>query len=170
MRLKLLPLLLLTAIAGFAQTTTPALSVTDPLNIWALGLSWNQSASASMSQQFAGTAMYAREQNTAGTYAFTVIDAVPTSFKPFTTVTNMGVGIGQKLPFTILGFTPYATAAAGPSWSGANTGWNWNGGFMATRPLKNKWWWGPAARVIRSSVNQNSGNQYIFSAMVGMNP
>ena len=169
MKLKLVSLLLLAAIAGFAQTTNPALSVTDPLNIWGAGLSWNQSASASMSQQFAGSALYARAQNTVGTYAFTMIDAVPTSYRPFTTTTNIGVGIGQKV-LTVGAWTLYGTAAAGPSWSGPNTGWNWSGGAMATHDLKNKWWIGLNARTIRSSVNQNSGNQYIFGVLAGMKP
>ena len=165
MKIKLLSILLLAAVAGFAQTLSP----TDPLNIWGVGLSWNQSASANVSQQFAGTAMYARAQNTAGTYAFTVLDAVPTSFTPFTTTTNLGVGVAQKLG-TVGGFTAYGTAAAGPSWSGSNTGWNWTGGAIATHVLKGNWWYGLNARLVRSSVNQNSGNQYIFGVLFGQNP
>ncbi len=169
MKLKLLPLLLLTAIAGFAQTTNPALSITDPLNIWGVGVSWNQSASPVLSQQFSGNAFYARDQTTAGTYAFGLIDAVPTSFTPFTTTTNLGVGIGQKV-MTVGTWKIYGTVAAGPSWSGTNTGWNWSGGAMATHDLNAKYWFGFNARAIRSSVNQNSGNQYIFGVLVGMKP
>ena len=165
MKLKLISLLLLAAICAVAQTDNPG----DPLNIWGVGVSWNQSASASASQQFAGTALYAREQNTVGTYAFGVLDAVPTSYQPFTTCTNLGVGLGQKL-VAVGSWTIYATAAAGPSWSGANTGWNWTGGAIATHAIKGKWWAGVNARTIRSSVNQNSGQQYIFGLLVGMKP
>jgi hypothetical protein len=165
MKLKLLSLLLLAAIAGLAQTLSP----TDPLNIWGVGMSWNQSASANMSQQFAGTALYAREQNTMGTYAFGVFDVVPTSYQPFTTASNLGVGVGQKI-LTVGSWRLYGTAAAGPSWSGPNTGWNWSGGGMATHDVRGKWWVGLTVRTIRSSVNQNSGNQYIFGVLGGMNP
>ena len=157
-------LLLAFAAAAFAQATP-----TDPLNIWGVGVSWNQSASSDASQQFAGTAFYAREQNTKGTYAFNVIDAVPTSFKPFTTVTNIGVGLGQRL-VTVGSWNLYGTATAGPSWSGQSTGWDWSGGALATHPIKGKWWFGGNARIIRSSVNNNSGNQYIFGFLIGMNP
>jgi hypothetical protein len=165
MKLKLLSLLLLAATCAVAQTVNPA----DPLNIWAIGVSWNQSASVSASQQFAGTALYARAQNTVGTYAFTVLDAVPTSYQPFTTTTNLGVGIGQKIA-DIGSWTLYATAAAGPSWSGVNTGWNWTGGAIATHVIKGKWWGGLNARVIKSSVNNNSGSQFIFGVLAGMTP
>ena len=165
MKLKFLSLFLLAAIAGFAQTTNPALSVTDPLNIWGAGVSWNQSAS----QQVAGTIMYAREQNTAGTYAFGLIDAVPTTYSPLTVVTNLGVGIGQKV-MSVGAWTLYATVAAGPSWSGQSTGWNWSGGAIATHPIKGNWWGGINARVIKSSVNNNSGSQFIFGVLVGMKP
>lgn len=161
MKLKLLSILLLAAIAGFSQTLSP----TDPLNIWGVGVSWNQSAQ----QQVAGTLLYAREQTAAGTYAFGVIDAVPTAYKPLTVVTNLGVGVGQKI-LSINGWSIYATVAAGPSWSGQSTGWNWTGGGIATHAIKGKWWGGLNARVVKSSVNNNSGSQFIFGVLAGMNP
>lgn len=138
-----------------------------PQNIYGAGISWNQSASSEVSQQFAGTALYAREQTTAGTYAFTVLDAVPTTYTPFTINTNFGVGVGQRV-FTAGGWTGYGTAAAGPSWSGSNSGWNWSGGAIATHPLKDNWWVGINARVVKSSVNNNSGTQFILGVLFGL--
>lgn len=153
--------LALTCAGGaLGQTATPA-------NIFGLGVSWNQSASAAASQQIAGTAMYARQQTTGGTYAFTVVDAVPTTYKPFTVNTNFGVGVAQRV-FALNDWTVYGTTAAGPSWSGANTGWAWTGGGIATHPLKSKYWYGLSARVVRSSVNNNSGSQFIFGVMFGV--
>ena len=162
MKLILIAALLFGAMA-FAQTPAPAPATP---NIFGAGISWNQSASASASQQFAGTLFYARQQTEAGTYAFTVVDAVPTTFKPFTVTTNFGIGIGQRV-FQLSKWTVYGTVAAGPSWSGSNTGWAWTGGGMAIHPLKGAWWIGPEARLVRSSVNNNNGNQFIFGVVFG---
>lgn len=164
----------------YAQTaTTPAVSppavsatdtattATDSLNIWGAGISWNQGASSSAAQQIAGTAMYARQQTTAGTYAFTVFDAVPTTLKPVTVTTDVAVGVAQRL-FTVTGWQIYLTAAAGPSWTGSNTGWAWTGGGMATHQIKtSSWWIGPNVRTLKSSVNGNSGYQLIIGLMAG---
>lgn len=144
-----------------------AFAQTAPANIYGAGVSWNQSGSASPAQQFAGTALYARAQTDKGTYAFTVLDAVPTSYKPFTVTTNLAVGVAQQV-FTLSNWTAYATVAAGPSWSGSNTGWDWYAGAIATRPIKGKWWGGINARVVKSSVNANSGYQFIFGVLGGM--
>jgi hypothetical protein len=159
----------------YAQTaTTPATSppaatatLTDPLNIWGAGISWNQGASASAAQQFAGTAMYARQQTSAGTYAFTVFDAVPTTLQPVTVTTDVAAGVAQRV-FTVAGWQVYLTAAAGPSWSGAATGWAWTGGGMATHAVgKSSWWIGPNIRTVKSSVNNNSGYQLIAGLLAG---
>lgn len=153
--------LLLAAVCAFAQT--PA----DPINIYALGGSWNQSASSVTSQQFAATALYARAQNTVGTYAFTALDLVPTSVTPITLTTQTSVGIAQRA-LTISGWKIYGTAAAGPSWTGNNSGWAWIAGGMATHPLgKGNWRIMPNVRTIKSSVSNNSGYQLIIGLMIG---
>ena len=161
-KLTLAILALASAACAFSQTTAAA-----PANIYGAGVSWNQGASSSAAQQFAGTALYARQQTTAGTYAFTVLDAVPASYAPFTVTTNLGVGVAQQV-FTLSNWTVYATVAAGPSWSGSNTGWNWTGGAIATHTIKGKWWIGPNARVVKSSVNNNSGYQLILGLVAGV--
>jgi hypothetical protein len=155
-------LLAITAVAAFGQTVTPTTQ-----NIYAFGLSWNQSASTSVAQQIAGTAMYARQQNSAGTYVFTAIDIVPTTVTPVTITTQTSVGVAQKV-LAFGGWTFYATAAAGPSWTGTNTGWAWLAGGMGTHSIgKNGWQIMPNVRTIKSSVGNNSGYQLIIGVMLG---
>ena len=158
--ISLVFVLMLTALMGLAQAAT------DPANIYALGGSWNQSASTETSQQFAATALYARKQSEAGTYAFTAIDIVPTSVQPITLTTQTSVGVAQRV-LGLGGWTIYATVAAGPSWTGMNTGWAWLAGGMASHPLgKTDWKVAPNVRTIKSSVNNNSGYQIIIGALL----
>ena len=147
--------------SAFAQAT-------DPTNVYGFGGSWNQSASSQTSQQFAATAMYARAQTQAGTYAFTAIDLVPTSIQPITLTTQASVGIAQR--FVTLGtWKLYGTAAAGPSWTGTNSGWAWIAGGMATHQIgKTQWKVMPNIRTVKSSVSNNSGYQLIIGVMVGL--
>jgi hypothetical protein len=167
MKTKMVLFVLLLGAVALGQTATPAPTVLPPLNIWGVGLSWNQGASSALSQQFAGTAFYAREQNTAGTYLYTMFDVVSTTVKPLTVTTNTGIGLGQKIT-TVAGWTIYATATAGPSWTGSNAGWNWTGGGMAAHAIgKSKWNIIPMIRTVKSSVNNNSGYQLIFSLGFG---
>jgi hypothetical protein len=141
--------------------------VADPTNIAAIGGSWDQSASSMTSQQFAMTAMYARKQTQAGTYAFTVLDVVPTSVKPITFTTQTSVGLGQ-CGLHLGSWNLCGTAAAGPSWTGNNAGWAWTWGGMAKHSLgKHGWMLMPNVRVIRSSVNNRSGSQMIVGALFG---
>ena len=154
-------ILVFLAIAGIAMAqTAPALA---DANIFGFGPSWNQSASNELSQQFAGTGFYARAQTPAGTYAYVVGDFVPTAYKPFTVTNNIGAGIAQKA-VTLGGFDVYVTGSIGPSWTGANTGWQWTAGGMALRKFgKSGWSVGPALRALTSNVSNKSGTQFIVS-------
>ena len=159
---KLIALFLLVAVLGFGQTATA-----DPTNLYSFGMSWNQSASATVAQQFAGTAMYARKQTEAGTYAFTALDIVPTAVNPITVTNQTSVGIAQRV-LTVGGWKIYGTAAAGPSWTGSNSGWAWLAGGMASRSIGSKGWRiMPNIRTIKSSVSNGSGYQLIIGVMVG---
>jgi len=153
-------------------TATPqanAQSTTQPVNIYALGASYNSGASPAV----AGTAMFAHlaspSTSAQGTYAFTVIDILPISTKPATVATNIGAGIAQQL-VTLGKATIYTSTSAGISMTGSNTGWNWTGGGMVSIPfqVKGKTWYAmPNVRYIKSSVNNNSGYQLIGGAMLG---
>ena len=157
----------ITLLFVFVLAAICAVAQTDPTNIYALGGSWNQSASSQTSQQFAATAMYARAQTEAGTYAFTALDIVPTSIAPITLTNQVSVGVAQRV-LTLGAWKVYATAAAGPSWSGTNSGWAWLAGGMASRPLgKGSWRIMPNIRTVKSSVNNNSGYQLILGVMFG---
>ena len=160
--IALIIVFLLVAVLGFGQTTN-----TDPSNLYSFGASWNQSASATVAQQFAGTAMYARKQTEKGTYAFTALDIVPTSVTPITVTTQTSIGVAQRV-MAVGGWNFYMTAAAGPSWTGTNTGWAWIAGGLASHPIgKTGWSVMPNVRTIKSSVNNNSGYQLIIGVMVG---
>lgn len=117
----------------------------------------------------AGTGLYARLlSSSAGSYAFTVIDAVPQTVHPFVVGTNIGVGLAQYV-FSIGRAAIYVPTAAGVSWSGTNTGWNWSTGAMASIPPKA----GsharilPSVRMVKSSVSGNSGYQVIVGLAFG---
>jgi hypothetical protein len=116
-------------------------------NVVAVGVSVNPGGSP----QVAGTGLWARLVNSQGTYAFTVVDALPASIKPFTVTTNVSAGIAQKV-LTINGVDILVPTAAGISWTGSNTGWAWSTGGMAafkykqTRIL-------PNVRFLKSSVS-----------------
>ena len=179
MKLKLMiPLVLLLAAVALGQATTPAPTAEAILSgmptIWAAGFTYNQAAGAAISQQVAFSAFAAKPQTASGLYAYVLVDVIPTQFKPITVVTDTSVGVAQKVGPSIAGWSFYATAAAGPSLSGSNVGWNWNAGGLATHPIKagSKWSWAPAIRTVKSSINNSSGiaqsgYQLIFSLGVG---
>ena len=148
-----------------AQASTQAPAVATPLqNLYAAGGSFNQGASVPI----AGTALYAHLINDGtGTYAFTVIDAVPASVKPFTVTTNVGVGVAQKLFTFSNGYSVWTPTSLGVSWTGVNTGYQWNTGAALIIPLKNNWYIIPTARVLKSSVSGGSGYQPIIGVEVG---
>jgi hypothetical protein len=141
-----------------AQTTdTP----TELQNIYAAGASYSINASPSI----AGTALYAHSLNSTGTYAFTVVDALPATIKPFTVTTNIGAGIAQKL-FTLGKIPVYVPTAAGISWSGTNTGWQWSGGGLASIHVKGNYYLMPSVRFLKSSVSGGTGYQPILGLLV----
>lgn len=159
MKKVLIAILLLTAALVSAQTSAPAPALT---NLYAAGISYNNAGSPSI----AGTALYAHSVNDGtGTYAFTVIDALPTSFKPFAVTTNISAGIAQKL-FTIGKVTIYAPTAAGISFNGTNTGWAWSTGAIAPIKVK-KYYLVPGIRVAKSSVSNGAGYQLVPGILFG---
>ncbi len=143
---------------GFAQTGTPA----PVQNLYAAGASWNGAASPSV----AGSALYAHLL-TDGTYAFTHVDAVPASVKPFTVTTNIGAGVAQKVA-SLGKYNVYVPAAAGVSFNGANTGWEWNTGAAIAIPIGTKGYsLVPTLRFLRSNVSGGAGVQPIIGLLVG---
>jgi hypothetical protein len=147
-----------------APSPAPASSSSNLTNVYAAGISYNQSATPSI----AGTALYARlASDGTGTYAFTVIDALPTSTKPFTLTTDISAGIAQKI--VTLGKIPiFVPAAAGVSFNGTNTGWAWSTGAMAAIKLgKGNWRVFPVVRLARSNVSGGTGVQPIIGVLFG---
>ena len=150
---------------GVAQAlaSAGATPVAGPLqNIYAAGASYSINASPAI----AGTALYAHSLNTVGTYAFTAVDALPATVKPFTVTTNIGGGIAQKV-FTLGNVPIYMPTAAGISWSGTNTGWQWSGGGLAAIHVKGSYYLMPSVRFLKSSVSGGTGYQPIFGVLVG---
>lgn len=140
----------------------PLFGQTLPTNIYAGGVSYNTSASPHV----AGTALYARLlSDGSGTYAFTVVDALPASVKPFTVTSNFGVGVAQKL-FTLGKVPIFAPTSAGISFTGSNTGWAWSTGALASVRIKNNWHVYPNVRVLKSSVG-GGGYQPIVGLLIG---
>ena len=149
---KILALLALVCLAAAGQTN----------NFAAAGVSYNPGGSPSV----AGTALYARLITGSGTWAFTVIDALPQSVKPFSVSTAISAGISQKLA-TISGIDVYVPTSAGVSYTGKNTGWQWSSGGMAAIKLHGAWRILPNVRFLKSSVSNGSDYQVIAGIMFG---
>jgi hypothetical protein len=149
--------LLASAVPAMAQSTT-----NGPQSFIAGGISYNPGDA----NPIAGTGLYARAlTDSAGTYAFTIIDAIPTSFEPFKVVTNLGAGIAQKV--VTIGKVPvYMPTSAGISINGDNTGWYWSSGALASIHVKGSWYVMPNVRFAKSSVNDSSGYQVIAGLLV----
>lgn len=130
-------------------------------NVAAVGLSVNPGGSP----QIAGTGLWARLVSGDGTYAFTVVDALPASVKPFTVVTNVSAGLAQKM-FTVSGVDILVPTAAGASWTGTNVGWAWSTGGMAAIKVKNVRVL-PNIRFLKSSVSGGAGYQVIAGILFG---
>jgi hypothetical protein len=147
-----------------AQTVPAANASPDnAANIYAAGMSYSVNAKPAI----AGTALYAHLlSDVTNTYAFTVIDALPNTVKPFTVSTNIGAGIAQKVA-TWNGVNIYLPTAAGISFNGTNTGWQWNGGAMAAFKLKGSYYIMPSVRFLKSSVGNGTGYQPIIGIMFG---
>jgi hypothetical protein len=116
-------------------------------NVYAAGISYNNAASPVI----AGTALYAHKMNEAGTYAFSVFDALPSNAKPFTVQSSVSAGVAQKV-FSIGSIPIFAPTAAGVSFNGQNTGWAWSTGALASISFKGKYRIMPGVRVLKSSV------------------
>lgn len=156
-------LLLVIPVSMQAQTATAPLPVKPFTNIYAAGVSWNQNATP----QIAGTGLYARIVDAAtGTYAFTALDTLPASVKPFTVTTNIGAGVAQKV-FSIGKAQVFIPTAAGISFNGSNTGWQWNGGALVSIPVKGSFRVMPVARFLKSSVSGGSSYQPIIGVLFG---
>lgn len=136
--------------------------------IWCQTQSANYAfAGVSYGAGVAGTAIYARALDTSGTYSFTVMDAVPVSTKPLTVSTQIATGIAQKIACVSI-VCVYVPGAAGVSWNGGATGWSWStGGLAVVQPRGWKALIAPSVRVIKSSVNNNSGYQLIGGVAFG---
>ena len=162
--------LMLMSGAAFAQTASPAPAVpsaaaTDVQNLYAAGVSYNVGGTPAI----AGTALYAHAIADTGTYAFTAVDALPNTVKPFTVSTNLGAGVAQKVA-TLAGIPIYVPTAVGISWSGQNTGWQWNAGALASIHLKGKCaqcYIMPSVRFLKSSVSGGTGYQPIIGVLFG---
>ena len=152
--------LVIATLVGLACADINCLAQT-PANIYAAGVSYNHGATPSI----AGTALYAHSVDSSGTYAFTVYDALPASTKPFTVTSNVGLGLAQKL-FTIHNVPVFAPTSAGVSFTGSNTGWQWNGGIAASVKIKGNWHAYPTVRFLKSSVG-GSGYQVLPSILFG---
>jgi len=152
-------ILALVCLPAFAQTPKP---YDQPVsNVYAAGVSFNSAGTP----KIAGTALYAH-LITGGTYAFTVVDALPTNLKPFTVTTNFGAGVAQKV-FTVGSVPIYIPSSAGVSFNGTNTGWMWSTGAMGSVKLKHGWHVYPHVRIAKSSVSNGAGYQPIIGVLIG---
>jgi hypothetical protein len=134
-------------------------------NIYGAGVSYNVGGSPAI----AGTALYAHQvsaDTAPNLYAFTAVDALPNTLKPFTVSTNVGIGIAQKV--ATLGKVPiFMPTAAGISFNGSNTGWQWNGGVLASIHIKGQYYVMPTVRFLKSSVSNGTGYQPIVGVLFG---
>jgi hypothetical protein len=154
---RLLGLLIL----AFTATLAAAQSA-GPDNFYGAGLSYNAGASPAI----AGTGLYAHKIADSGTYAFTVVDALPTTLRPFVVNTNFSVGVAQKV--ASFGSVPiFVPTAAGVSYNGANTGWAWSTGGMAVIKLKHDIAIMPNVRLVKSSVSNGTGYQPVVGVLFG---
>lgn len=145
--------------------TTPA-TPPDAPSFVAAGVTYNN---GSADAPIAGTVLYAKKLADSGTYAFTILDAVPASsvtsdgkrvYSFSTVTTNIGVGLGQKV-LTVGKFPVYGIISASLSWTGQNTGWAYSGGGMVPIRVNDKFSIAPTLRFSKSSVNGAVGYQLL---------
>lgn len=149
----------------FAFACAARAQAVDFNNSYTAGVSFNGGASAPV----AGTLTY-EHKLADNTQAFTVVDILPATVKPFTVTTNVGFGVAQKV-LTIKQFPVFIPTTAGPSVSGSNVGWAWTtGGATIFKPkqLPAGWFLMPTVRVLKSSVSGGSGYQPIFGLQIGI--
>lgn len=144
--------------------SAPQARAQDVANLYLAGGSYSPGASPA----FAGTALYAHQINSSGTFAFSLIDAVPSTLRPFTVTTNIGVGVAQRVA-TIAGYPVFVPTAAGISYTGSNTGWAWSTGAGVPFRVKpnGQWFVMPSVRILKSSVSGGSGYQPIVGVLFG---
>jgi hypothetical protein len=164
--MKTLLAVLCLSVVVFAQAK-PSAPIVGPIetlsHIYAAGISFNNSGSPAI----AGTGLYARLiSDGSGTYAFTAVDALPNTLKPFIVTSNFSAGIAQKI-FTIGKVPVFIPSSAGVSYNGSNTGWAWSTGALASVKLKGNWRVFPNVRIVKSSVSNGTGYQPIFGVLFG---
>lgn len=145
-----------------AQEAAKAPAAPDLANLYAAGMSYSVNASPSL----AGTALYAHLASDSGTYVFTAVDAVPNTLRPFTVTSNVGAGVAQKI-CTVGKFSVFVPTAAGISWTGKNTGWQWSSGALISIHLKGDYYLLPSVRFLKSSVSGGTGYQPIVGLLFG---
>ena len=104
-------------------------------------------------------------------YAFSWVDILPLTIKPFTVTTSIGLGDAVKI-VTIAGVPLYAITGAGLSVQGTNSGWAWSaGGFakfrISIKGQETHWRILPSVRMVKSSVAAGQGYSLIGGAMIG---
>ena len=170
MKLRILATFLFIAFLAIAQTTTtPTPATTAPAtgcvssptvtcNLIAGGVSFQPGASPST----AGTGIYAR-LITPSTWAFTITDALPLTKSPFTVSLDSSVGIAYS-PFSVGKARVFIPTAAGVTFTGPNTGWNWSTGVGVLIPVQaqSKFYVMPAVRILKSSVVNGNVQGYGF--------
>lgn len=156
---KIAPVLLI-ALMLFAPRAASA-QVAPLDNLYGAGVSYNVGGSPAV----AGTGLYAHRLADS-TYAFTAVDALPNTIKPFVVSTNIGAGVAQKL-FTIGKVPVYVPTAVGISFTGSNTGWQYNAGALAAIHIKGNYYVMPTVRFLKSSVSGGTGYQPIIGVLFG---
>jgi hypothetical protein len=144
----------------FAQAPPPP--DTGVSNLYAAGVSYSPGASPAV----AGTGLYAHKIADTGTYAFTAVDALPISTRPFVVNTNFSAGVAQRV-LTIGKVPIYVPTSAGVSYNGTNTGWAWTTGAMASIRVKDNWRICPNVRLVKSSVSNGAGYQPVVGILFG---
>jgi hypothetical protein len=162
---KIVPMILLFLAFGMLSLSTvraQAVPPADGNNMAAVGMNYSVNASPSL----AGSLLYARLLlPSTDTWAFTNADFLPNTLKPFTVTNNVGAGVAQKI--ATFGTVPvYCITAAGVSWTGTNTGFQFNGGCIASIKYKG-FLIMPDARFLKSSVSNGTSYQPILGAYIG---
>jgi hypothetical protein len=119
-------------------------------NLYMVGLTGNVGSD----KPIAGTALYAHRLTDVGTYPFTLIDVIPSSAKPLTVTTNIGVGVAQKIA-TIANVPVYSPASLSVSYNSTAVGYAYSGGIGAMfRPQAGKnWFLMPTLRFSKSNIS-----------------
>lgn len=115
-----------------------------------------------------GTAYYSTVISASlGTRSITMLDALPTAWKPLTVVTGTETGIEQhivniKLPLICKTVSCEVTTivAAGPAWTGQNAGWNWQAAGALRVPVGASNAVKVVPRLNKSSINGTGKSGY----------